>query len=304
MDCRQTMVHDEDEDQDEDEDKELAGYETVVPGTLPGRVYGLAAAECIVQVVVLGWGMVARTRTGVVFAWGRIAEWSTSQFPPRRLAGDHLRARQISGGRDFCILLSNDHKVYWTQDANEEPQRAITDGLTVGETVVHVAGGWTHGLALTSRGRILQWKSAADDIPTFIEAPGEGMEASWSGVAGGEGFTVAITRAGNVYTWTTAKKPLLKKVTEVSGGYTHVSAAFRSYALFSPPFNKPYSASSSPPTPSDRRYEYIRQPTRLSATSRFPIVQATTIALIKWSLVTGTPSRFPIVQATTIASFK
>ncbi|KAJ3170928.1 hypothetical protein HDU87_008630 [Geranomyces variabilis] len=244
--ARQTTAphhfYDEHEDDGGDEDEEQPPAYT--PGSLPGRVSSLDAAECIVQVVVLGWGMLARTRTGAVFSWGRIAEWSRGYRIPKRLTNEDQRAFQISGGRDFCILLDDDCKVYWAQTADESIKLAHTNGLSAGETVVQVAGGWTHGLALTSQGRILQWPKAAQGDPKFIEAPGDGSEALWAGVAGGEGFTVAITRGGNAYKWSTSGEPLLTKVDEISAGYTHVSGAFRNYALFSPP-NSTLSSSSS-----------------------------------------------------------
>ncbi|KAJ3153752.1 hypothetical protein HDU86_005085 [Geranomyces michiganensis] len=239
---RQTSVpYDVDEYEDEDEDEEgddvrdERGSLAYMPGTLPGRVSGLDAAECIVQVVVLGWGMLARTRKGAVYSWGRIAEWSTSHRNPTRLTDEHQRARQISGGRDFCILLSDDYKVYWAQSAADGIQLARTNCLSAGEMVVQVAGGWTHGLALTSQGRILQWSKAAQGDPKCIKPPDDGLDSFWAGFAGGEVFTVAITRGGNVYKWSTDRKWFLTKVNEVSALYTHLSAAFRNYALFSPP---------------------------------------------------------------------
>ncbi|KAI8591159.1 regulator of chromosome condensation 1/beta-lactamase-inhibitor protein II [Geranomyces variabilis] len=234
----------EDEDEEGDDNGDEGGSLAYIPETLPGRISGLDAAECIVQVVVLGWGMLARTRKGAVFSWGRIAEGSRSHQNPTRLTNEHQRARQISGGRDFCILLSDDYKVYWAQSADEGIQLARTNGLSAGEMVVQVAGGWTHGLALTSQGRILQWSKAAQGAPKCIEPPDVGLDSLWAGVAGGEGFTVAITRGGNAYKWSTDREPLLTKVDEVSVRYTHVSAAFRNYALFSPP-NPSMSRSSS-----------------------------------------------------------
>ncbi|KAI8911954.1 regulator of chromosome condensation 1/beta-lactamase-inhibitor protein II [Powellomyces hirtus] len=217
-----------------------AGNETIARDghhMFPGRVEALDQVG-VVQICCMGWGMMALSRTGSVYVWGRLngnsyyGNAGEQHDRPTPVRHDHGRIRQIAGGRFFGVVLADSgigyvvtsvSDVLHMEQAVEGPPMRIT----------HVAAGWAHALALTEEGHILEYTNPErPNYPAQHPPPAPGNK--WVQVAGGEGFTVALTRNGDVYRWETGGEPAF--VSEVSGkGYTHLSAAFRHYALFKPP---------------------------------------------------------------------
>ncbi|KAJ3009151.1 hypothetical protein HKX48_008138 [Thoreauomyces humboldtii] len=238
---------------------------------IPGRILELDNV-CIVQIVVCGWGMVALATTGDVYWWGRISDYSKLAQRPTLMIPMKCRVQQIAGGRDFCMMLTPDGHI-WSTTTGLEARQAYIQKLAPDERVTQISAGWTHGLALTSKGRVLQWHDRESHRFLHVNSPDDGEDETWIGIAGGENFSIGLSLKGNVYTWEPEHADRTRaRVDEVSGkGYTHVSAAFRQYALFSPPVLDARSVSTAPPvmiySTSNKTFKAVSLPSSETASS-------------------------------------
>ncbi len=184
--------------------------------TLPGGALVTGAAAG-------GAHGLALTSTGAVYAWGDNAQGqlgdgtTTQELAPVAVslpAGVHAVA--VAAGGAHSLALTSTGAVYaWGDNA----QGQLGDGTTTqrstpvlvhlpaGVTVVAIAAGGAHSLALTSTGAVYAWgangsgqlgdgTTAPSDIPVPIPVPGR-----VTGLAAGMAHSLALTATGAVYAW-------------------------------------------------------------------------------------------------------
>jgi alpha-tubulin suppressor-like RCC1 family protein len=177
--------------------------------------------------IAAGWYQsLALVSTGSVYAWGDngngelgIGTVDTTRDTPVKVslpAG--VTATAIAGGAFQSLALASNGSVYaWgynnlgqlgdgTTTTSDIPVKV---SLPSGVTATAIAGGYAHGLAVTSTGSILAWgwnasgqlgngTTTNSDIPVKVTLPA-GVVAT--GVAGGSAHSLAVTSAGAVYAW-------------------------------------------------------------------------------------------------------
>ena len=131
----------------------------------------------------------------------------------------------ISAGLEHALALMPDGKVYaWGADnsfgqlgtgsysASLSPVNISGSGVLAGKTVVALAAGYTHSLALTSDGQLIAWGSngngqlgngsnASSPTPNFVAATPEMAGKRFSSVAAAGETSIALTADGRVFVW-------------------------------------------------------------------------------------------------------
>eukprot|EP00966_Prymnesium_polylepis_P064986 1507729-Prymnesium_polylepis.1 len=166
-----------------------------------------------------------REDVGQIRSWGNNKDGQLGHYSDKpALVEIRGVLRQISCGGAHTATLTDDGQLYIWGRGNEgqlglgdfrpRPVPALLKSLgdkTAGTTVLQVACGGAHSLALCDNGDVYTWGSN-DDFQlglgqTFgrkINKPEVVPELSGKGVlrvAAGKNFSVALTEAGDVYTW-------------------------------------------------------------------------------------------------------
>jgi len=165
--------------------------------------------------------MLARDDTGNVWTWGegeygRMGDGGSADYleprPVYFFEDNNLKAKQISAGQAFSLVLGDDGRCYtWGKNdqgqlgiggsismdvyAMENFPRAI-DGLE-GHEIAYISAGHAHAVALTTTGELFLWGMKNWMEPHKVESGG----VSFKSVSCGRNFTAAVTDAGDVYTF-------------------------------------------------------------------------------------------------------
>ena len=169
---------------------------------------------------------------------------------------------EVAGGSSFALAVSSGGRVYsWGQNSSGQLGLGNTNNqlapllvpFSANITAWHVAAGSTHSLLLDSFGRLYSWGSNAygqlgngttnaQMLPQPVSLP-SGV-TSWSAIAAGDGFSLAIGNNGNVYAWgrnnlgqlgnttiTNSAVPIRVAITNNSGWKTIAAGGFHAMAL-------------------------------------------------------------------------
>lgn len=184
----------------------------------------LAAGSAVAADLAAGWTHSAAIQEGCVWTWGDNAYGQLGQPD----AGRSLRPRLVAGVRGAVAVSASWHTLAVTADGRiyawgrntygqlgngrfgidaREAAPALIDGL---ESVVAVAAGWDHSLALTRDGRVYAWGSRShgqlgDGVretgrPAATPQRVPGLEGVAAVAAGGQ-HSLALTRDGRVFAW-------------------------------------------------------------------------------------------------------
>ena len=165
------------------------------------------------------------TTDGVVEAWGANSEGqlgdgttNESDVPVAVDAPEGVTFSAIAAGSSDSLALSTTGQVYaWGSNLLGQLGNGSTTGSDVpvpidtpdGVTFSAIAAGGDHSLALSSTGVVYAWganyagqlgngTTTSSDVPVPSTAP-DGV--TFSAIAAGTGFSLALTAAGQVYAW-------------------------------------------------------------------------------------------------------
>lgn len=176
----------------------------------------------------------ALSSDGRVFSWGsnsngRLGDGTTSSnkvpIPVSTagvLAGRRITA--IAAGDAHSMALSSDGLVFaWGSNDNGQlgdgtttdrtvPVAVLTDGALAGKTVVAIAAGEDHSIALTSDGMVYAWgrntygqlgdgTTTQQTNPVAVSAPGERNTDPIVAIAAGDHHNIALSASGVAYSW-------------------------------------------------------------------------------------------------------
>ncbi len=192
----------------------------------PSRVVGLQGVH-IVQVALGGWHALALDKDGQCWAWGgneynqcdSVGGGRDLTVPSRCLT--NVRVMQVEAGGMHSVALSEAGHIWqWGEPWGEfemtvhrEPRRlnvGVGHGADRGNaTVVKVACGAFHNLALTSSGAVFSWgindygqlgngTTSNSKVPILVEGL---QDVAIRDIACGGWHSVAISEAGEVFAW-------------------------------------------------------------------------------------------------------
>lgn len=192
------------------------------------------AGKTIVQIAVGFFHCMALSSDGKVFCWGYDGAGQLGNGPENTccnptavdttgvLSGKTIV--QIAAGGYHSVALASDGTVYsWGYNSNGQlghgtgslasnvPVAVLTSGALSGKTIVQIAAGAAHTLALASDGTLFSWGANSEGqlgngTNTNSNAP---VEVVKTGVLSGKtitqieagGISLAVTSDGGVYTW-------------------------------------------------------------------------------------------------------
>ena len=198
------------------------------------RSSGVLAGKAVTTVAGGARHSLALTSNGTVYAWGsnaygQVGAGSTNSIVPvavttsGALSGKTVVA--VAGGDSHSLALASDGKVFsWGanfagQLGNNSSTNSIapvavdTGGALAGKTVVSVAAGRGHNMALVSDGTVFAWgdngagqlgnnsTSSNSTVPVAVDASGVLAGKSVVAIAAGEQHSVALASNGKVYAW-------------------------------------------------------------------------------------------------------
>ncbi|KAH1077344.1 hypothetical protein GLYMA_19G113700v4 [Glycine max] len=239
------------------------GYPSVDTQPTPRRVSSLRSR--IVAVAAANKHTAVVSDLGEVFTWGCNREGqlgygtsnSASNYTPRvveSLKGKTLT--RVSAAKYHTIVLGSDGEVFTWGHRLVTPKRVVVSrnlkrsGSTLLKfhrkerlSVVSIAAGMVHSMALTDDGALFYWVSSDPDLrcQQLYAMCGRNMVS----ISAGKYWTAAVTATGDVYMWDGKKgkdKPLVatrlhgvKKATSVSVGETHLLIVASLYHPVYPP---------------------------------------------------------------------
>ena len=193
----------------------------VVAGAIPSGVQ--------VTAVSAGWEhTVALGSDGRAYAWGRNAsgQLGTGSYfgsvEPVAVASGTVTFSQVAAGRFHTLALGSDGLMRaWGANASGQlgdgamegrptPGMVSAGAIPGGATVVAIASGWLHSLALTGSGRVYAWggngsgqvgDGTLEDRLMPVEVTGLGAGASIGKIAANGSFSVASGPGGTLYGW-------------------------------------------------------------------------------------------------------
>jgi alpha-tubulin suppressor-like RCC1 family protein len=201
---------------------------------VPVNTSGVLAGKTVVAISAGDRFSLALTSDGLVFAWGLQTEGqggsgvsSTPSIGPHALTT--LAAKTviaISAGERHCLALTSDGKVYaWGWNLSGQlgnnsttnsgyPVAVVSNGALTGKTVVAIAAGVGHSLALTSDGKVFAWGSNTygqlgngnttnSSVPLWIpvSVTKGGTLKTLSSIAVGDEHSLALSSEGEVFSW-------------------------------------------------------------------------------------------------------
>ena len=130
----------------------------------------------------------------------------------------------IAAGMAHCLALTSDGEVFaWGYNYDGElgnnsstnsalPVPVITSGALSGKTVVAIAAGYNHSLALTSDGNVYAWgdntygelgnnTTTSSKVPVAVNTSGVLAGATVVAITAGGGHSMALTADGKAFTW-------------------------------------------------------------------------------------------------------
>ncbi|MBX3095204.1 MAG: putative Ig domain-containing protein [Cryobacterium sp.] len=207
-------------------DTATRGTPTIVPTS---AFPGLSTARIVAISASGADHSLALSSSGQVFAWGwngfgQVGDNSVSdRWSPVRVINNS--ATSVSAGNGYSFAVTSAGVYSWginlygqlgngTTSARLVPSStAAFPGLASGEQIVEVAAGGDHVLARGSHGTVYSWGDdgygqlglgAGDDsrtAPAIVTVPGLASGDTVESVDAGEGYSLARTAAGSLYTW-------------------------------------------------------------------------------------------------------
>jgi alpha-tubulin suppressor-like RCC1 family protein len=199
---------------------------------LPGLVKDATGNAPLKRVVAVSMGAdnaVALTDDGVVYTWGNYTGQSDRRANyPGVVTALPGPAVAVSAGWNWSAALLADGRVMtWGFNSSNSSGQPAASGSTVmpgfvadattGQPIsgiVSLSAGYLHGLALTSGGQVYAWGDndhgqlgQNDTAKTrtgaaLVKAPGgAGLLSGIRSITAGEHFALALTQAGDVYSW-------------------------------------------------------------------------------------------------------
>ncbi|MFC7337592.1 hypothetical protein ACFQY0_10420 [Haloferula chungangensis] len=204
---------------------------------VPGQVKddGILAEKTVVTIATGEYHNLALSANGEVFSWGensqgQLGKGSSLDYSAQpvaviadgALAGKIVTA--IAAGDNHSLALTADGLVFaWGDNGQDQlgtinwqdslvPAAVDTRGALLGKSVVAIAAGDKHSLALTSDGEIIAWGeniagqlgdgSTIDPrIPVKVDMTGALAGKRVVAIAAGEGHSLALTDDGLVFAW-------------------------------------------------------------------------------------------------------
>ncbi|XP_047975718.1 uncharacterized protein LOC125218153 isoform X1 [Salvia hispanica] len=226
------------------------GYTSVDTQPTPRRVSSLKARIMAVSAANKHTAVVSEA--GEIYTWGCNREGqlgygtsnSASNYSPRLVAylkGKHLVG--VSAAKYHTIVLGSDGEVFTWGHRLVNPRR-VTIARNIKKagnsvlkfhrkerlTVVAIAAGMTHSIALTDDGALFYWSSSDPELQChqLYSLCGKGIAS----ISAGKYWTAAVTVTGDTYMWdgkkgqdsppTPTRLHGVKKATSVSVGETHL----------------------------------------------------------------------------------
>ncbi|MEO5913684.1 MAG: hypothetical protein ABIS50_05595 [Luteolibacter sp.] len=205
-------------------------YNTV---PVPVSRAGVLAGKTILHAAACGDHNLALCSDGVVAAWGYgfrgelgNGSWENQPLPVRVdssgvLAGKTVVA--VAAGEAHALALCSDGTVAsWGSneggqlgtdvDGSNVPVRVSRSGVLAGKTVVAIAAGHSHSLALCSDGKVVAWglnssgelgngKTVKSGVPVLVKAGGELLGKTVVGIAAGYSHSLALCSDGTIVAW-------------------------------------------------------------------------------------------------------
>lgn len=230
---------------------------------------GVLAGKSITALTSGSTFTLALDSTGKVFSWGENGfgqlgnggDWDYDtggdlmgpfkKTPSAVLTGGALAGRtvaKIAAGFSHALALDTAGRIYsWgynysgalgdgTTEQRWEPVNVSASGALAGKTIVAIAGGSSHSLAVDSAGKVYAWGrnrsgelgngsgGGWDDrspVPAAVDASGALAGKTITAVSAGCDFSLALDSAGKVYAWGTQERGRLGD--GVSGNWSKYS---------------------------------------------------------------------------------
>jgi alpha-tubulin suppressor-like RCC1 family protein len=197
--------------------------------------FGPPSMESAIAVAAGGGHALAVSAFGRVFAWGandsgQLGTGTTDDATsPQQvdlsgaLAGKRVVA--VAAGEDFSLALTDEGKIYaWGENQLGQlgngnntdslvPVAVDASGALSGKTIIRIAAGTGHALALSSDGTVFAWGSnfagqlgtdsaaAQVPIPTAVVSTGVLAGIAVTSIAAGNSHSLALGDDGHVYAW-------------------------------------------------------------------------------------------------------
>ena len=195
---------------------------------------GVLAGKTVVAIATGKYYSVALTGDGHVFTWGlntsgELGNNSTisSRVPVAVSANGVLAGKMvvaITAGSSHSLALTADGQVFgWGLNTSGQlgnnsttnslvPVEVNANGVLAGKTVVAIAAGSSHSLALTADGQVFGWglntsgqlgnnSTIRSRVPVAVNTSGALAGKMVVGIAAGDSHSMAVTSDGQVFTW-------------------------------------------------------------------------------------------------------
>lgn len=197
---------------------------------------GGLTGKALVAVAAGNGHSLALSSEGLVYSWGSNAygalghtSLGNGSIPVAVDTSGVLASKTIvaiSGGNFFSLALSSDGQVFsWgyngfgqlgnnSTTSSTAPVIVNTSGELSGKSVVAVAAGYAHSLALTADGKVFAWgengsgqlgnsSTSRSPVPVAVNTSGAMVGKTVVAIAAGQDHSVAITLDGMIFTWGT-----------------------------------------------------------------------------------------------------
>lgn len=196
---------------------------------------GVLSGKIITQIA-SGYGhSMALASDGKVYTWGLNSSgqlgnytYTDSKVPVSIKTSGVLSGRtiiQIAAGSDHSIALASDGTVYtWGRNdygqlgngsfigSITEPVAVNTSGVLSGKTIIQIAAGYYHSIALASDGTVYTWgdntygqlgngNNTKSNVPVAVRTVGVLNGKTIVKIASGSDHSIALASDGTLYTW-------------------------------------------------------------------------------------------------------
>jgi len=139
------------------------------------------------------------------------------------LAGKTIVAIATGGGNHSLALTSDGQVFAWGYNGNGQlgngtttssnvPVAVTTTGALAGKTIVAIAAGYYHSLAVSADGQVFAWGANFDgrlgdgtttqsNVPVAVDHSGVLSGQTVVAVAAGQAYSLALTATGQVFAW-------------------------------------------------------------------------------------------------------
>ncbi|MDX1810853.1 MAG: hypothetical protein R3240_02830, partial [Gammaproteobacteria bacterium] len=194
----------------------------------PELIVGL---QDVVKISAGGDFNLALTANGKLFGWGSnsAGQLALDQFEPQFSLREISLPQSISNiaaGSEHVLALTDTGKVYsWGQNDKLQLGRSeqgviivpgqvvSSSGVSVLESVIAIAAGKSHSLALLENGSVVAWGDnslgqlgtnaiiSQSRLPVFVQDNAGHLLESIKAIAAGENYSLAVDQNGKIYAW-------------------------------------------------------------------------------------------------------